>query len=840
MRIGFVVTHFSPLSESFVRREVLALCALGHRVFVYADCLYYEPQAEVPSHPNLTIRNVPFLRNHDALSRAVFDDGIDHLHGSLMAAAHRATLITARELQTLFTLRVYSGVDVFTRRDPDIYRDAATNQLCVGIIVEDEFMFDWMEAQYGVPRANLTIIPNSFDLDTYRLAEPRPPKDDLIILSIARFVPKKGLRFLVEAFHDIAARHKNAQLWLAGFGPQDAELRALAAGSKRISFLGAVSEQETRRLYEAADIFCLPCITADSGDADGIPTTILEAMAFELPVVGTEILSAPQYVTNGRDGLLVPPKDAGALATALDQLAGDPDLRLRLGRGARTRVTALCDIRLNAKRLEEVFAGGRWKSWKAKLAELETQRSSYTTERLTYYRECRLRALDFFKPQAGRLLDIGCWLGELKDYLPATVEYYGCDPAARQELSRDFPFITAGAESLPFPDNFFDSAVFYAVLIHVFDADRALAEATRVLKPGGRLYLQECYDDPNPIHMNHFSAESLRARVAEHLNVVRAAPANEYLMMMVAEKPVTASIDTALKESAVTEPACHFQTVDSDLPLVSICITTFNRAGLVRQSIDSVLRQTFPRVEVVVVDDGSNDDTRRVLENYGTSIQVAFNEHNRGMAYSKNRALRLTSASAKYVGILDSDDYFDPRFVAACVETLEQNPAAGLVYTDDIMVDESGHELWRQPAVHPWSTDAWLRTCNLRGDTWLARRGFVMQTDLHDEDTEHDHDYDLFFQLLEITTFVHIPEYLVFIRQHTGRSSGVNRLEVARDHAANLVKYGFSPEYAYLRARRNPEWVPAIKEGIALGEKLRGRRKAAHQNASVVASRRDY
>src|SRR5262245_41249329 len=131
MRIGFVVTHFSPLSESFIRREVLALCDLGHRVFVYADCLYYEPQAEVPSHPNLTIRNVPFLSNHNALARAVFDDGIDHLHGSLMAAAHRATLITARELQTLFTLRVYSGVDVFTRRDPDIYRDAATNQLCV-------------------------------------------------------------------------------------------------------------------------------------------------------------------------------------------------------------------------------------------------------------------------------------------------------------------------------------------------------------------------------------------------------------------------------------------------------------------------------------------------------------------------------------------------------------------------------------------------------------------------------------------------------------------------------------------------------------------------------------
>jgi hypothetical protein len=57
-----------------------------------------------------------------------------------------------------------------------------------------------------------------------------------------------------------------------------------------------------------------------------------------------------------------------------------------------------------------------------------------------------------------------------------------------------------------------------------------------VLKPGGRLYLQECYDDPNPIHMNHFSAEGMRSRVAEHFKVIRSAPANEYLLMMVAEK----------------------------------------------------------------------------------------------------------------------------------------------------------------------------------------------------------------------------------------------------------------------------------------------------------------
>src|SRR5262249_12483696 len=102
-----------------------------------------------------------------------------------------------------------------------------------------------------------------------------------------------------------------------------------------------------------------------------------------------------------------------------------------------------------------------------------------------------------------------------------------------------------------------------------------------------------------------------------------------------------------------------------------------------------------------------------------------------------------------------------------------------------------------------------------------------------DESLRLDVDYDLFYQLLEITTFAHLAEYLVFHRRHEGQSTR-QLLELAKCHAANLVKYGYSPEYAWLRARHNPEWSPAILEGIELGKKLYQLRRsstASNENA---------
>lgn len=337
MRIGYVLENFSPLSESFIRREILALCRADCQVFVYVGREHYGPRVPEPRHANLFTREGP-ISNVNLLTKAAFADGIEHLHGSLMSSAHRATFAAARVAQVPFTLMAYSGHDIFRKVQPKLYAAAANHPLCISIVVEDVFMREWMIEHYGAAADKIRIIPNSLDVDLYRLAENRIQGERITILSIARFVEKKGLIYLIEAFDRLSKGLSNIELWLVGYGPEGDRLTAAAAGNDRIKFLGPLSEAETRRLYPQADIFCLPCIRLEDGDADGVPATLLEAMSFELPVVSTPLLTLPEYVRDGVEGLLVSERNVDAIAGALKSLCLNAELRRRMGQAGRASV----------------------------------------------------------------------------------------------------------------------------------------------------------------------------------------------------------------------------------------------------------------------------------------------------------------------------------------------------------------------------------------------------------------------------------------------------------------------------------------------------------------------
>jgi GT2 family glycosyltransferase len=127
--------------------------------------------------------------------------------------------------------------------------------------------------------------------------------------------------------------------------------------------------------------------------------------------------------------------------------------------------------------------------------------------------------------------------------------------------------------------------------------------------------------------------------------------------------------------------------------LVSIIIPTYNRAGLIRLAIDSALAQTYGRIEIIVVDDGSKDNTREVVESYGDPVRYVYKQ-NGGVAAARNLGFR--HARGEFIALLDSDDEWLPWKLEAQVRVLQSHPEVGMVWTDMAAINEPGELLYER------------------------------------------------------------------------------------------------------------------------------------------------
>jgi glycosyltransferase involved in cell wall biosynthesis len=187
-----------------------------------------------------------------------------------------------------------------------------------------------------------------------RAAANQPP----LILSVGQLVEKKGLPYLVQACAQLEQRGYQFRCVIVGRGPQEAQLRQMihAAGlADCVQLAGPVFQEQLAPYLAKAQVFVLPCVVARDGDRDGIPVSLMEAMAMELPAVSTQVSGIPELIAHEQTGLLVPPRDADALAEALARLLDDPALRRQLGQAARARVMEAFDLETNARMLLNLF-----------------------------------------------------------------------------------------------------------------------------------------------------------------------------------------------------------------------------------------------------------------------------------------------------------------------------------------------------------------------------------------------------------------------------------------------------------------------------------------------------
>jgi colanic acid/amylovoran biosynthesis glycosyltransferase len=174
---------------------------------------------------------------------------------------------------------------------------------------------------------------------------PAPPVNrehrPITLLMTGRMVEKKGHQFAVHAFARAVTERPDLlpmKLVLAGDGPLRAELEALAVSlgiRAPVYFLGAVTREEVETLLSEADLFLLPSVTAADGDMEGLPVSLLEAMASQLPVLSTLHSGIPEAVADRSSGFLVPERDVDALTARLVELCESADTRKWMGREGR-------------------------------------------------------------------------------------------------------------------------------------------------------------------------------------------------------------------------------------------------------------------------------------------------------------------------------------------------------------------------------------------------------------------------------------------------------------------------------------------------------------------------
>ncbi len=196
------------------------------------------------------------------------------------------------------------------------------------------------------------------------LFDARPALDRgtcLQLLCVARLCEKKGLDTLVEACGVLRDRGLAFVLRIFGGGPL---LEELAAQIVRLDLVesvllrGSITQEDVAREMAACHAFVMPCRRDRMGDMDGIPTVFMEAMATGRPVVSCAVSGVPELVHDGETGLLVRTNDPVALADAIERLAADDQLRVRLGKGARALVEEQHDQRRTAARFLAALSAG--------------------------------------------------------------------------------------------------------------------------------------------------------------------------------------------------------------------------------------------------------------------------------------------------------------------------------------------------------------------------------------------------------------------------------------------------------------------------------------------------
>lgn len=394
-RVAYVLKRYPRYSETFVVNEILAHEAAGLEIYIFAlrppTDPYFQPaisQVQAPvaylcdehvradalwSELHQLGSDFPRTWNQlnacgkasgievyqaARLARELRDRRIEHIH------AHFATTAaTVARMSSLFTGVPYT----FTAHAKDIFHESIDpSELAqkidgaAGVVTVSDFNVRFLNAQFSDCAPKVRRIYNGLDLAHFPFAMPlrRPAK----IVAVGRLIEKKGFDSLIEACARLRQSGVDFQCEIIGGGELEQALRHHIDElnlDTTIHLVGPRPLTYVKKAVGQAAILAVPSVTASTGDRDGLPMVLLEAMALGTPCVATAVTGIPEAVRNEETGLLVPEHQPEALASAMNRLLVDVDLCVEIACTARSLVEREFDIHRNAAALRDLFSDCR-------------------------------------------------------------------------------------------------------------------------------------------------------------------------------------------------------------------------------------------------------------------------------------------------------------------------------------------------------------------------------------------------------------------------------------------------------------------------------------------------
>ncbi len=391
---GYVLKMYPRFSETFVVSEILAREARGEKIVIFA----LRPTTDARFHPELArvaaeVIHVPRAASphrwwdqwqrtarcenlagglqralpelleagHDdagqavALARLAREHGVTHLHAHFASVATTVARLAGRIAELPYSCTAHAK-DIFhlSVDEADLARKFADAHHVVTIS-----QYNLADLRRRFPGTRLHLVHNGLELDRFPY---RPHRESgTRILAVGRLVEKKGFGLLIGAAARLRERGTPVSVDIVGDGPLAAELAAqiTAAGLENtVRLLGPRTQAEVRTMLAEHDVFAAPFVIGSDGNADGLPTVLLEAMASGIRCVAGDVTAVSEVIVDGRTGRLVPTGDVAALTDALASAIAEGAEGLARLDAARALIETRFDSRRQAARLAELQAPG--------------------------------------------------------------------------------------------------------------------------------------------------------------------------------------------------------------------------------------------------------------------------------------------------------------------------------------------------------------------------------------------------------------------------------------------------------------------------------------------------